>query len=161
MPTPKLRLLRQPDPTLAEVIAETLEMELPELDAADCARVAATVIGLLVTTDEAHQPTRYAMTVLLATPCRRCGQPIGWEVFAQDWLHYSGDRACSPDAVVTHDSELARRMFAADRAADQAQAQAATAAATGGELAAGRAAARGALATALAGQLAAHLHATP
>lgn len=170
MPTPTptpptratpLRLLPQPDPTLAGVIAETLDLELPELDARDRARVAATVLGLLVTNQDEHQPTRYAMTVLLATPCRRCARAIGWDPFAQGWLHYTGDRACTPDAVLAHDSDLARRMFAADRAADQAQTEHDTALAADNPAGAAQAAARGALATTLAGQLAGHLHATP
>ncbi|MCD2191712.1 hypothetical protein [Actinomycetospora soli] len=159
-PTP-LRLLPQPDPTLAGVFAETLDMELPELDARDRARVVATVLGLLVTTQKEHQPTRYAMSVLLATPCRRCARAIGWDPFEQGWLHYTGARCCTPDAVLAHDSELARRMFAADRAADRAQTEHDTALAADDPVAAAQATARGALATALAGQLAGHLHATP
>ena len=158
-PTP-LRLLPQPDPTLAGVIAETLDMELPELSGGDRARVVATVLGLLVTTQDEHQATRYAMSVLLASPCRRCGRPIGWDPFEQGWLHYTGARACTPDAVLGHGSDLARRMFAADRAADRAQIEHDTLAADD-PVAAARATARGALASTLAGQLAGHLHATP
>lgn len=160
MPT-RLRLLPQPDPLLARVITETLTMELPELHPKDQARVAATVLGLLVTTAEEHQPTRYAMSVLLATPCRRCGQPIGWEPFSQGWVHYRGPDTCSPDHVAAHGSELARRLGDATRAATRAATERDHATHEGRDLDARQAGARAALASTLAGALSAHLHATP
>ena len=156
MPT-RLRLLPHPDPLLARVITETLTMELPDLHPKDQARVAATVLGLLVTTAEEHQPTRYAMSVLLATPCRRCGQPIGWEPFSQGWVPYRGPDTCSPDDVAAHGSELARRLGDATRAATERD----DVTHEGRDLDARQAGARAALASSLAVALSAHLHATP